>query len=150
MSLKNNSKPLAIALGTAITASLAGTGVADAGTNPFSMTQLPGGYLQLAEGKCGEGKCGGKMAAEATEASGVKEGKCGEGKCGMQQMDANADGKVTREEFMQGHEVMFTVIDANGDGVIDADERAAHRTGKKAGCKMMEGKCGEGKCGGAK
>jgi uncharacterized low-complexity protein len=142
MSEKNTSKPLALALGTAITATLAGMGVADAGVNPFSMTQLPGGYLQLAEGKCGEGKCGAKMMT--TEAAGVTEGKCGEGKCGMQKMDADADGKVTREEFMQGHEAMFTVIDVNSDGVIDADERAAHRTGN-SGCKMMEGKCGGAK-----
>ena len=140
MPVKNTSKPLALALGTAMTATLAGTGVADAGENPFSMSVLPGGYLQVAEGKCGEGKCGAKMVTET---------KCGEGKCGMQKMDADGDGKVTRDEFMQGHEVMFTVIDANGDGVIDAEERAAHRVGKKTGCKM-EGKCGEGRCGGAK
>jgi uncharacterized low-complexity protein len=143
MSVTNNSKPLALVLGTAMTATLAG--VANAGENPFSMTSLPGGYLQVAEGKCGEGKCGAKMMS--TGAAGdtiVKEGKCGEGKCGMQKMDADGDGKVTREEFMQGHETMFTIIDANGDGVIDAEERAAHRGGMKTGCKM------EGKCGGAR
>jgi uncharacterized low-complexity protein len=112
MSVKHNSKPLALLLGTTMTATLAGMGAADASENPFSMTSLPGGYLQVTEGKCGEGKCG------------------------MRQMDADGDGKVTRDEFMQGHEVMFTVIDANGDGVIDAAERAAHRAGKSGGCKM--------------
>ena len=75
-------------------------------------------------------------------------GKGGEGRCGLRQMDADGDGKVTREEFMQGHEEMFSVIDANGDGVIDAAEGDAHMAGK-AGCRM-EGKCGEGKCGGAR
>ena len=137
MSVKDNSKPLAILLGTAMTATLAGAGPVNADANPFSMTSLPGGYLQLAEGKCGEGKCGAKMmATEAAGTTGVTEGKCGEGKCGMRQMDADGDGKVTREEFMQGHEAMFTVIDANGDGVIDADERAAHKAGRSGGCKM--------------
>jgi uncharacterized low-complexity protein len=137
MSVKDNSKPLALVLGTAITATLAATGSVNASENPFSMTSLPGGYLQVAEGKCGEGKCGAKMMSTETAGdTGVKEGKCGEGKCGMQMMDADGDGKVTREEFMQGHETMFTIIDANGDGVIDAEERAAHRSGKTGGCKM--------------
>jgi uncharacterized low-complexity protein len=140
MSVKYTSKPLALALGTAMTATLAGSGMADASENPFSMTPLPGGYQLLAEGRCGEGKCGGNMATQASAAS---EGKCGEGKCGMQMIDADGDGKITREEFMQGHEVMFDVIDANGNGVLDAEERAAHRAGRKAGCKM------EGKYGGA-
>jgi uncharacterized low-complexity protein len=138
MSVKDNSKPLALVLGTAMAATLAGS--VQASENPFGMTSLPGGYLQLAEGKCGEGKCGAQMmpaeAAEAAETTGVTEGKCGEGKCGMRQMDADGDGKVTREEFMQGHEVMFTVIDANGDGVIDEAERAAHKAGRSGGCKM--------------
>jgi len=134
MSVKNNSKPLALVLGTTMTATLAGMGAVHASENPFSMTSLPGGYLQVAEGKCGEGKCGAQMMP--AEAAGVTEGKCGEGKCGMRQMDADGDGKVTRDEFMQGHEVMFTVIDVNGDGVIDAEERAAHQAGKSGGCRM--------------
>ena len=137
MSVKNNKKSLVLVLGTTMTATLAGMGAVDASENPFSMSSLRGGYLQVAEGKCGEGKCGAKMVTGgAAGETGVTEGKCGEGKCGMRQMDADGDGKVTRDEFMQGHEVMFTVIDANGDGVIDADERAAHRAGKPGGCKM--------------
>ena len=69
-------KPLSIALGAAFVASLAGTSVANAADNPFSMTELPSGYMvaDSKEGKCGEGKCGGEKKAE--------EGKCGEGKCG--------------------------------------------------------------------
>jgi uncharacterized low-complexity protein len=145
MSEKYNSKPLALVLGSAMAATLAGVHSVNASENPFSMSLLPGGYLQVAEGKCGEGRCGAKtMSTGAAAEAGVTEGKCGEGKCGMRQMDADGDGKVTREEFMQGHETMFTIIDANGDGVIDAEERAAHRAGKAGGCKM------EGKDGGAK
>ena len=93
----------------------------------------------LAEGKCGEGKCG--------------EGKCGsakgeEGRCGLYRMDADGDGKVSKEEFMQGHEGMFKQIDQNGDGFIDEAERDAHM--KEMFGSMKEGKCGEGRCGGSK
>ncbi|TMP38302.1 hypothetical protein CWB80_22565, partial [Pseudoalteromonas sp. S1650] len=43
---------------------------------PFEFQHMQAGYqLDAAEGKCGEGKCGGDKKAE-------KEGKCGEGKCG--------------------------------------------------------------------
>jgi uncharacterized low-complexity protein len=98
------------------------------------MKPLSSGYMMLAEGKCGEGKCGA--------------GKGGEGKCGMGRMDADGDGKVTRDEFMQGHEAMFDKIDQNGDGVIDQAEQEAHL--KKMQGFMDTGKCGEGKCGGSK
>jgi uncharacterized low-complexity protein len=94
MSNKTVIKPLAIALGATFVTSLAGTTIANAAENPFSMTELPSGYMvaDKAEGKCGEGKCGeGKCgsgeqkAKEGKCGSGeqkAKEGKCGEGKCG--------------------------------------------------------------------
>jgi len=63
------------------------------------------------------------------------------GGCKMMRMDSNADGKVSRDEFMQGHAAMFEKMDSNGDGVLDADERRAHKA------MMREGK--PGKCGGA-
>lgn len=69
-------KPLAIALGTTLAASLASLPAANADDNPFGMTKLSSGYMVAGnEGKCGEGKCG---EGEGKE----KEGKCGEGKCG--------------------------------------------------------------------
>ena len=134
MSNKSAIKPLTIALGTVFTVSLANIAITNAAENPFSIKPVSGGYLMLAEGKCGEGKCGA--------------GKGSEGKCGMGRMDADGDGSVTKDEFMQGHEVMFNKIDKNDDGVIDAAERAAHMS-KMQGF-MKEGKCGEGKCGGSK
>ena len=137
MSKKPAIKSLTVALGTVFTISLANTTITNAAENPFSIKPLSGGYMTLAEGKCGEGKCGAG-----------KGGKDGEGKCGMGRMDADSDGKVTKEEFMQGHEVMFEKIDQNGDGVIDAPEREAHMDKMKGF--MKEGKCGEGKCGGSK
>jgi len=85
MSQKSTKKPLAIALGAAFVTSLAGTPVANAAENPFAMSELSSGYMvaEMAEGKCGEGKCGG----EKTKA----EGKCGEGKCGGDK--AKTEGK---------------------------------------------------------
>ena len=109
MSQKAIKNPLAIALGAAFVTSLAGTPVANAADNPFAMSELSSGYVvaEMAEGKCGEGKCGGDKAkaegkcggdkagaegkcggdkAETMATEGAdkakKEGKCGEGKCG--------------------------------------------------------------------
>jgi len=128
MSSKRNMKPLALAVGTALCGSIIALSSVQAETNPFGMADLSSGYMVagMKEGKCGEGKCGGSMKGK-------------EGKCGMKMMDADGDGKITKEEFMSGHEKMFSMKDKNGDGVIDASER-----------KMMMGKCGEGKCGGMK
>ena len=81
-----NVKPMAVVLGSAVTATLATVPAAQADANPFGMTQLSEGYMvaDSHEGKCGgmkgkEGKCGeGKCGAKEKE----MEGKCGEGKCG--------------------------------------------------------------------
>merc|ERR1712093_649503 len=85
---------VATALGAVVIGSLAST-VAMAEVNPFSMQSLESGYSQFAaEGKCGEGKCGGDKAAKSADGKAVEgkcggdkagkatEGKCGEGKCG--------------------------------------------------------------------
>jgi uncharacterized low-complexity protein len=89
MSEKNNLKPVAAAIGAAFAGSMLISTGANAAANPFGLTELDGGYMQVAEGKCGgskpaaepaEGKCGG--AAATTEAKPATEGKCGEGKCG--------------------------------------------------------------------
>jgi len=50
---------------------------------------------------------------------------------------------VTKEEFRQGHEAVFSTTDSNGDGVLDADERNAHREMMR----QRKGRCGAGKCG---
>ena len=65
---------IASALGAVVIGSLASVSL-QAHANPFGLQTLDSGYMQdAAEGKCGEGKCGGDKAK--------KEGKCGEGKCG--------------------------------------------------------------------
>ena len=73
MDKKITSKSVAAALGASFALSLAAT-PAMADTNPFGMQKLDSGYMTVASGKCGEGKCGGSKDKS--------EGKCGEGKCG--------------------------------------------------------------------
>ena len=87
MSKKTVLKPVAVALGAAFVTSLAGTSIANAAENPFGMTELSSGYMvtEKAEGKCGEGKCGGEKKE-------TKEGKCGEGKCGGEKKETK-EGK---------------------------------------------------------
>jgi uncharacterized low-complexity protein len=92
MSKKNEIKPLSIAVGAALAASVLTMGAANAEVNPFELNTLSSGYMvadsdsegSCGEGKCGEGKCGeGKDKAEGSCGEGkCGEGKCGEGKCG--------------------------------------------------------------------
>jgi len=126
---------IAAAVGTAFVASMTAAPIASATGNPFALSGLTTGY-QVAdnhiakpmEGKCGEGKCGGMM------------NKAAGNKCNAAMMDANQDGNVSKDEFMKAHEAKFANMDANKDGSIDKTEMG----------KMMQGKCGEGKCGGMK
>jgi uncharacterized low-complexity protein len=107
------SNPAAAAACMVFATSLAGMAIADPSASPFAMTSADSERLLMAEGKCGEGKCG------------------------MRRMDANGDGKVTKEEFMQGHDAMFDAMDTNGDGVIDAEEQRGH--GHQGKCRMHQG-----------
>lgn len=85
--------PLVVAIGTGLFSGLAATGVnaantIDADNNPFAMTELSGGYMQLAaankeskankkmkDGACGEGMCGASMMQEGALEK-TSEGKC--------------------------------------------------------------------------
>ncbi|MEY8205541.1 MAG: hypothetical protein RPR40_10780, partial [Bermanella sp.] len=78
-------KPLALAFGASLMASVATSTIA--AENPFASQSLESGYKVAMEGKCGEGKCGGKAESSAKSA----EGKCGEGKCGGK--SKSAEGK---------------------------------------------------------
>ncbi len=74
-------KSLAVAMGATFAAAMAAAPIANADSNPFGMSNLPSGYMQVAaEGKCGEGKD--KKEGKCGEGKDKKEGKCGEGKCG--------------------------------------------------------------------
>ena len=88
--MKTSKKTLSITVGTALGASLALSPLALADNNPFGVSELPSGYVQIAgghgEGGCGEGKCGGEKGDEKGE------GACGEGKCGGEKDEAEAEG----------------------------------------------------------
>ncbi len=114
--MKNTKSALLATLGTSLLSGLAASNAQASETttqtdNPFTLTELSSGYLQVAEsddkgsgmkmkdGACGEGKCGssmmktnedktveGKCAGNKpmpkTDDKKGMEGKCGEGKCG--------------------------------------------------------------------
>jgi uncharacterized low-complexity protein len=89
MASTSNKTTIALAATAALTAGIALTPMtASADANPFATTELSSGYMQLAEGKCGEAKCGADKKAEHEAKCGekmgekMKEGKCGEAKCG--------------------------------------------------------------------
>ena len=77
-----NRKTLAATLGTAA------IGLAMGSSPLFAATDLGQGYQvtpsstmqKVAQGSCGEGKCGGAAGEKTTDKS--TEGKCGEGRCG--------------------------------------------------------------------
>ena len=99
--------------------------------NPFAANKLSGGYMQLAEANCGEGKCGGKKAKGADG-----EAKCGGDKktdhsCGGDKKAAAGGDKKTDGSC--------------GEGKCGGDKKAA-----AGGDKKTDGSCGEGKCGGKK
>jgi len=106
-------KSLSVAMGATFVAAMASSPIANAEANPFGMQTLESGYLQVAEGKCGEGKakeakCGeGKMNKEGKCGEGkAKEAKCGEGKCGegMMKKEGGGEGKAKAEEKEGGAE----------------------------------------------
>jgi uncharacterized low-complexity protein len=144
----------AFIVGTSIAAGIGATAVS-ADSNPFEVSELSSGYMNVAEadmvdvvkegvkkvkdGVCGEGKCGGKMAGAAEKAEegkcagkmedGAKkaEGKCGEGKCGDKKM---GEGKAAEGKC--------------GDKKMGEGKAAEGKCGDK---KMGDGKAAEGKCG---
>ncbi len=127
-----NKSPLAAAMGAALLSTFAATNV-NADVNPFGMTELNSGYMQVAEMACGaamggmdkpkapEGACAGhaKPAATAATAPATKasEGSCGDmmkdGKmkpgmeqaCGaMMKGKEGACGEMMKSESMKGKE----------------------------------------------
>lgn len=101
MSKNNHLKQLSMLTAAALAMSAAPLASADSAPNPFGMTELSQGYnLAAAEGKCGEGKCGGSKSDKAAEgkcggnkSDKTAEGKCGEGKCGGSKKAKAAESK---------------------------------------------------------
>ena len=123
MSISTNKTTIALAASAVLTAGIAlSPTLASADTNPFASAELSSGYMQLAEGKCGEAKCG----ADKKKA----EGKCGEAKCGA---DKKAEGSCGADKADKEGSCGEDKADKEGSCGEDKAEK--------------EGKCGEGKCG---
>ena len=83
-----NGNAIRTALGIAFVSGSMAAPLTAMAENPFVANDLGSGYQlasNAAEGKCGEGKCGGNGEKSA-------EGKCGEGKCGGDG-EKSAEGK---------------------------------------------------------
>lgn len=85
MKIKENWKPLAIAISVALAGAYAlGKSMSGDDASPFEAAEVNGGDEKGEEGACGEGKCGGDKG---------EEGKCGEGKCGGDKGEDDAEGE---------------------------------------------------------
>ena len=148
---KINKTPLAAAMGAAFISTFAAT-AANAEANPFGMTELSTGYMQVAEADvsnktaemaCGaamggmakpkapEGACAGskKPAAAAAPTTATPATKATEGSCG----DMMKDGK------------MKPGMEASCGAMMKGKEGACGEMMKGESMKGKEGACGEGK-----
>ena len=100
---KSTIKPLAALLGGAFVTAMAQVPATQAAENPFATTELETGYkvASKAEGKCGEGKCGGEKKAAGEGKCGGDKKAAGEGKCGGDKKAAG-EGKCGGEKKAAG------------------------------------------------
>ncbi|NJD06374.1 MAG: hypothetical protein FIA97_07730 [Methylococcaceae bacterium] len=96
-------KTLSLSLGSVIAASISLAPVVQAAENPFVMKELPSSTRlaeagdKMKDGKCGEGKCSGKMKSEAPAAK--AQGKTKEGNCGAKKMkEGGCSGSMKPED----------------------------------------------------
>lgn len=155
--MKTKSKsPLAAAMGVAIISSL-NVATASAEANPFGMSELTNGYMQVAEAaKTGEMACGANMPGMKDSKSNVEgacagsktsstaktsEGKCGEGKCG-----AMMDG----DKMKKGMESTCGAMMKGKEGACGNTKAAEGKCGSQCGEQMKNcanAKSAEGACG---
>jgi uncharacterized low-complexity protein len=114
MIMKKTNKAQLAAMGTVVLSGLAANVSADA--NPFAMTELSGGYMQVAadtHNKVTEAGCGASAKADAKaahdeHAGHVKkaEGSCGAGQCGAMMKDGKMKPGMesTCGAMMKGHD----------------------------------------------
>ena len=158
---KMNKTPLAAAMGAALISTFAAT-AANAEANPFAMTELSSGYMQLAEMKCGAsmGMPEAKKAAEGACAGSIDAAKkSGDAACGAMMKDGKMKPGMEKAcgAMMKGKEgacgmakTAETAKPAEGkcgaacsDGMKNCE--AAKTTEGACGAKMKG--CGEGMTG---
>jgi len=125
--MKNINKT-AFIIGTTIATAAMSTAMAD--SNPFAISDLSSGYMNVAEADSMQENMG-KM----------KEASCGEGKCGANKaktmMEKKAEGKC-------GENKTKTMMEKQTADKVEKITEGACGTDKTMG-KMKEGSCGEGK-----
>jgi uncharacterized low-complexity protein len=143
--MKNSKKtPLAAAMGTVVMVGLVNP--VNAETNPFAMTALQNGYMQVAvdtHNKVNESGCGSSTTPKPQTKS--TEGGCGEGRCGA--MMENGKMKKGMEgqcgAMMKGQEGACGMMGMSpSDKKHDGDHKAT-----EAGCGAMMHGGKEGACG---
>jgi len=149
---KLSKTPLAVAMGTAVLSGVAANANAD--SNPFAMTELSNGYMQVAvkyDAKQSHGACGsnatdasGNPAGKANTNTKKTEGSCGEGMCGAM-MNGGKMKKGMESAcgaMMKGKEGACGM--KHGD-----DDKAQTSKGEEGSCGAMMGggKGGEMSCG---
>ena len=90
--MSNLKKSMSVAMGATFAVAMSASPIVNADANPFGMQSLDSGYLQVAEGKCGEGMKKAEEEGKCGEGKKKAEGKCGEGKCG-EGKKAEGEGK---------------------------------------------------------
>ena len=141
---KINKSPLAVAMGAAFISTFASTAV-NADANPFGMTELSNGYMQIAEAskaaemacgasmgmtkpKAAEGACAGNKTPAAGKAATGEAAKATEGKCGA---------------MMEGDKMKKGMEGACGE-MMKGKEGACGEMMKGESMKGKEGACGAG------
>lgn len=129
---KMNKTPLAAAMGAALISSFAVT-VANAETNPFSMTELSSGYMQLAEAGAGEMKCGASMNMGAKPKT--AEGACAGNADATKKADGSCGAMMKDGKMKPGMEKVCGAMMKGKEGACGMAKTAE-------GTKTKEGKCG--------
>jgi uncharacterized low-complexity protein len=132
---KTNKTPLAAAMSTAVVSVFTAT-AANAEANPFAMTELSDGYMQVAESDTTSGYTvkpwGGKKTKKANEAS------CGEGRCG-----AMMDG----DKMKKGQENSCGAMMKGNEGSCGSMNKDADKPAMDMSSGSMDMKGGEMSCG---
>lgn len=147
---KNLRTPLAAAMGVAFISSFT-VSSANAEANPFGVTELASGYMQLAEAKTGEMTCGANMKMDGAS---TLNNKAAEGACASKTTSAAASTKSSEgkcgnmmdgDKMKKGMEAACGAMMKGKEGACGAMMQGESMKGKEGACgagmKMPEGKC---------